>query len=123
MATRFETVEGYVASFPAAVQERLEALRDTVRSVVPEAVESISYGMPTYRVDGRALVHVAAWAGFISVYPAPEGDAAFRKELAPYRATRATVRFPLDQPLPLDLFRRLVELLLAQRREDAAGQA
>lgn len=115
MARRFATVDEYVESFPLEVQVKLEAMRSAVRAAVPGATETMSYGMPTYRLDGRAIVHVAAWTSFISVYPLPEGDEDFERELAPYRATRATARFPLAQPLPLALVARLVGLLAAQR--------
>lgn|SRR6476469_4178518 len=117
MTKRFESVEEYVASFPPEVRERLEAMRETVRAAVPAAAESISHGMPTYRLDGRALVHFAAWTHYLSVYPTPEGDAAFDAELAPYRATRSTARFPHDRPLPLALVARLVALLAAGRAD------
>jgi uncharacterized protein YdhG (YjbR/CyaY superfamily) len=65
-------------------------------------------------------VHFAGWKGFISVYPAPDGDEELQQELAPYRATRATVRFPLDRPIPHHLLARMVERLLAQRRDGAS---
>lgn len=119
MAKRFESVEEYVASFPPEVQERLRAMREIVRAAAPGAAESISHGMPTYRLDGRAVVHFAAWTHYISVYPTPEGDAAFEKELEPYRATRSTARLPHDRPLPLDLVTRIVELLVARRASGA----
>ncbi|MGZ4497577.1 MAG: iron chaperone [Nocardioides sp.] len=115
MAQRFESVEEYVASYPPEVQERLRAVLDVVRATAPEATEQIAYGMPTFKVGGRALMHVAAWTSYLSVYPTPAGDEAFQRDLAPYRATRSTARFPFDAELPLDLLARMVALLRLER--------
>jgi len=118
-AQKYETVDEYVASFPVEVQVKLQAMRATVRAAAPEAVELISYGMPTYKVRGRALVHFAGWTSYLSLYPTPaEGvDGALERELKPYRATKATARFPLDRELPLPLVARIVEALLHQRED------
>lgn len=123
MAQRYDTVDEYVASFPVEVQVKLQAMRATVRAAAPAAVELISYGMPTYKLDGRALVHFAGWTSYLSLYPTPAEDGtdgALERELKPYRATKATARFPLDRELPLPLVARIVEALLRQR-EDGLG--
>ena len=82
---------------------------------MPEAAETISYQIPTFTLDGSAFVYVAGWKHHIAVYPIPSGDAAFEQELAPYRAAKGTLKFPLTQPIPYDLIERVAVLLAAQR--------
>ncbi len=114
-APRPETVDDYIASFPPDVRATLEELRRTVHAAVPGAGERISYRIPTFTLNGKAIVHVAAWTHHVSLYPVPDTDGATEQDLAPFRAGRGTVKFPLDQPVPYFLVTRLVELLVEQR--------
>ncbi|MEX0864488.1 MAG: DUF1801 domain-containing protein [Acidimicrobiia bacterium] len=114
-AAQFATVDDYIASFPDDVQKVLQEVRRTIREVVPEADEKVSYGIPTLTLDGRYLVYFAGWKNHISVYPLPEGDQAFDDELAPYKSGKGTARFSLREPIPHDLIRRLIALLADQR--------
>jgi uncharacterized protein YdhG (YjbR/CyaY superfamily) len=111
VAERFATIDQYIGSFPEDVQVILEEVRRRIRDVVPEAGETISYRIPTMTLNGRHLVYFAAWKNHISVYPVPAVDESFEQELAPYRAGRGTVRFPLDKPIPYGLIERLSALL------------
>jgi uncharacterized protein YdhG (YjbR/CyaY superfamily) len=106
-AKKFETVEEYIASRPKNVQDILKKLRDTVKKTVPEAVESISYEMPTFNLNGHRLVYFSAWKNHIGFYSIPEGDEAFRDELSPYRGEKGSLRFPLDKPIPYDLVKKI----------------
>ncbi|NSW51088.1 MAG: DUF1801 domain-containing protein [Anaerolineae bacterium] len=106
--TTFTTIEEYIARFPADIQEKLRELRSTIQAAAPHAVEKISYGMPTFYLK-KNLVHFAAYPTHIGFYPAPSGVEAFRAELERYHLSKGTVRFPLDQPLPLDLITRIVK--------------
>ncbi len=108
MTSGFATVDAYVASFPEEVRARLETIRAIVQEVAPAASETISYQIPTFKLDGRALIYVAAWQKHIAVYPVPEGTDAFRREIEPYVASKGTVRFPLNKPVPYDLIRKIV---------------
>jgi uncharacterized protein YdhG (YjbR/CyaY superfamily) len=108
------TVEAYLAGLPEDVRPVLDEVRATIRRALPEAGERISYGMPTATLDGRSVIHYAAWKTHISVYPVPDGDADFEAEIAPYRSGPGTLRFPLDRPLPYQLIGR-VALLNAGR--------
>ena len=121
MTAKFGSVEEYLASFPADVRRVLEEVRETIRTAAPEATETIAYDMPTYKIEGRSLVHFAGWSSYVSVYPlpAPAADAGLEADLAAYRATRGTGRFPLDRPMPLELVARVVRALRAERFGDA----
>ena len=115
MTTPCTTIDEYIAACPADVQPILEQVRRTIRAAVPAAGESISYGIPTITLNGRTLVSFAAWKHHIGLYPLPAVTDAFAQELAPYRAAKSTVRFPLGQPLPYDIIARLMALHLTQR--------
>ncbi|MBB6627994.1 DUF1801 domain-containing protein [Nocardioides sp. KIGAM211] len=115
MARKFADVESYLASFPDDVRAVLEAVRRAVLRAVPDAEETIAYDMPTYRLDGTALVHFAGWTTFVSLYPMPVFEGALETELAAYRATRGTGRFPLDRPIPYDLIEQVVRAMAAAR--------
>jgi uncharacterized protein YdhG (YjbR/CyaY superfamily) len=104
----FKTIDEYISTFPPDVQEILEALRQTTRKAAPDAVEAISYRMPTFKLHGN-LVYFAAFKNHIGFYPVPSGIEAFAEELAPYRAGKGTIRFPMDQPIPFDLVTRIVQ--------------
>lgn len=108
------TIDEYVAEFPPDVRERLDQMRATIRDAAPGAVETISYAIPTFDLRGRHLVHFAGFAHHIGFYPTGSGGDAFRDEFAAYAGGKGSVRFPLDQPLPLDLVRRVVEWRVAQ---------
>jgi uncharacterized protein YdhG (YjbR/CyaY superfamily) len=102
------TVDGYIEALDSAeARNRLTGIRRIIHATVPDVVETISYGMPTFTTGGRRL-HVAAWKQHIAIYPVPAGDDAFERGIAPYRAARSTARFPMRQPLPYDLVERLV---------------
>lgn len=113
-------VDDYISTFPADVQTILEGVRQTIRSAAPEAIERISYGMPTYDVDGKHLVFFAGWKNHLSLYPLPAGDEAYQQRIARYKRVKSTVQFPLDQPIPLDLIRETVTLL---QREKPASES
>lgn len=115
MATTFATVDEYIGSFPDDVRIILEEIRRRIRAAVPEAAETISYQIPTFTLDGSAFVYFAGWKHHVAVYPIPSGDEAFEGELAPYRAAKGTLKFPLKQPIPFDLIERVAGLLAAQR--------
>ncbi len=102
------TIDAYIAGLPAEVRAVLAELRSTIRTAAPAAEETIRYQMPTFTLHGHYLVYFAAHKQHIGFYPAPVGEPAFAKALATYGAGRGTLRFPLDEPLPTALIRRLV---------------
>jgi uncharacterized protein YdhG (YjbR/CyaY superfamily) len=115
VATTFATVDEYIGSFPDDVRIILEEIRHRIRASVPQAEETISYQIPTFSLNGSAFVYFAGWKHHVAVYPIPSGDEAFERELAPYRAAKGTLKFPLKQPIPFDLIERVAALLAAQR--------
>jgi uncharacterized protein YdhG (YjbR/CyaY superfamily) len=114
----FATIDEYIQSYPAEVQEKLTQLRLLVRSVAPEAREKISYQMPAFSLNGN-LVYFAAHANHIGFYPG-SGQVVFgrfRKELAAYKSGKGSVQFPLDKPLPIALIRRIVKFRTEENRK------
>jgi uncharacterized protein YdhG (YjbR/CyaY superfamily) len=114
MAQQHASVDAYIATFPADVQKKLKALRAAIRSAAPGTTESISYGIPTFKQGKAVVIYFAGWKQHLAVYPALSGDEALQRELAPYRESKGTLHFPLDQPLPLDLVKRAVKARLAE---------
>lgn len=110
------SIDEHIARFPPEVRRRLEQLRSIIRQEAPGAVETISYGIPTLDLNGH-LVHFAGYAGHIGFYPTSSGIERFRGELARYPTSRGAVRFPLDEPLPVGLVRRIVRFRV---KENAA---
>jgi uncharacterized protein YdhG (YjbR/CyaY superfamily) len=117
---KFETVDAYIASFPPDVRHTLEAVRAAIRAAASGTDESISYDIPTYKLDGERVVYFAGWKRHVSLYPIPAGDAALDSELTPYKAARGTLQFPLDKPMPLELIGRVATRRLEQAREASA---
>lgn len=115
MAEQYDTIDEYIAGCQTPVREVLEGIRLAIHSAVPGCGERISYGMPTITLDDTYLVAFAAWKKHIGLYPAPVGDPSFELEMEPFRAARATARFPLDQPIPYDLIGRAARLIADQR--------
>jgi uncharacterized protein YdhG (YjbR/CyaY superfamily) len=103
--------DAYIAAFPPAVQSVLQEIRTAVQQAVPQAEEAIKYAMPTFTLNGRNLVHFAAFKKHIGFYPAPQGSSPFEQELSRYKQGRGSVQFPLNQPMPLDLIARLAKYL------------
>ena len=112
----FKDIDEYIGSFPADVREILEHLRNIIHENAPEAEEAIRYGIPTFTLNGN-LVHFAAFEHHIGFYPAPSGIEAFKNDLAPYQHEKGSVRFPLDQPIPADLVKQIVQFRVKEQRE------
>ncbi len=112
---KFETVEAYLASFPPEVQRTLDSVRAAIRAAVPGTEERISYGIPTFALDGRYVVYFSGWKEHVSVYPIPDADPDLAREIKPYMAGKGTLKFPLAKPMPLELIARVAARLLEQR--------
>ena len=114
---QFKTIDEYIKASPKDVQSILQRLRLTIQKAAPEAVETISYQMPTFKLNGKGLVYFAAFKNHIGFYPIPSGIEAFKKELSRYKQGKGSVQFPIDKPIPYDLVRRIVRFRAKENRE------
>lgn len=118
----YQTIDEYIARYPADVQARLQTMRETIHAAAPQAQEKISYQMPTFYLDGN-LVHFAAHTNHIGFYPVPTGIEAFKQELSPYIQGKGSVQFPNDQPLPLELVSKIVKFRVEENQAKAQKKA
>jgi uncharacterized protein YdhG (YjbR/CyaY superfamily) len=116
------TIDAYIAGFPPDVQAILQQVRATIREEAPDAQEKINYGIPTFTLGGGNLVHFAAFKKHIGFYPTPSGIEHFKDELSAYEGAKGSVKFPLDQPIPYDLIRRITEFRVAEVQAKAAAK-
>lgn len=107
-------VDAYIGQFPDDVQALLERIRGIIRACAPDAVESISYAMPGYKLNKKPLVYYAAYAKHIGLYATPTGHEAFAAELAGYKQGKGSVQFPLDQEMPWELIERIVRFRVGE---------
>jgi uncharacterized protein YdhG (YjbR/CyaY superfamily) len=107
------TIEEYIAGFPGEVQDVLIGIRAVVKEAAPQAEEKISYQMPGYYLNGF-LVSFSAWKRHIGFYPRTPGMEAFEEELSAYKGTKGSVHFPLDQPMPYELIRKMVKVRVSE---------
>ena len=114
--SHFKTMDEYIAEFPKNVREILEEFRRVIKQSAPQAEESISYGIPTFKLNGN-LVHFAAFKNHIGFYPMPSAINAFNKELSPYKLAKGTVQFQIDEPIPFDLVRKIVRYRVKENME------
>jgi uncharacterized protein YdhG (YjbR/CyaY superfamily) len=103
------SIDEYLARFPDEVRAQLQEIRELIHRTAPTATETISYDIPTFDLNGKHLVHFAGYAKHIGFYPVPRDVDEFEEDLKPYRKGKGTAQFPVGQPLPLDLIRRMVE--------------
>lgn len=110
---QYKTIDEYINSYPEEVRYMLQKIRETIQKAAPTATETISYGIPTFKLNGN-LVHFGGFKTHIGFYPAPSGIQEFKIELAPYIAGKGTIQFPLDKPMPFDLITKIVKYRVKQ---------
>ena len=125
--TNFKSVDEYIASRPVASREILERVRSAIRKAVPHAAEVISYQMPAYKIPAGTVLFFAGWKQHYSLYPAIGGLVeAFQKDLARYKISKGTIRFPLSEPVPVKLIERLAKFrakeVAASEKAKTAGE-
>lgn len=111
-----ETVDQYIAAFPADVKKRMQQLRKTIKAAAPKADELISYQMPGYKYFGM-LVYFAAFKNHIGFYPGAGGILEFYKKLSSFKSAKGSVQFPHDRPIPYDIISKIVKFRVKQNEE------
>src|SRR5687767_2038535 len=106
----FSTIDEYIASAPPEAQGALENIRSIIKQVAPAAVETISYRMPAFR-EKKIFIYFAAFKSHIGIYPPVSGDKKLEQSLLPYSGPKGNLKFPLNEPMPLELIRRVAEAL------------
>jgi uncharacterized protein YdhG (YjbR/CyaY superfamily) len=102
-------VNTYIGSFTGETRQRLETLRELVNLTSPDAVEAMSYGLVGYKRNGKPLVYFGGFNKHIGFYATPNGHEAFVREFSKYKQGKGSVQLPLDQPLPVELLKRVIE--------------
>ena len=113
MLVSFNTIDEYIQQFSTTKQKQLQEMRDTIAKAAPQAEEAISYGMPTFKLNGN-LVHFAMAKKHVGFYPAPSAIEAFKDKLMKYVTSKGAIQFPADQPLPLALIKDIVLFRVAE---------
>ena len=109
----FTSIDEYIAACPEETHERLQAIRAEIKKVAPDAKEKISYQIACFELNGRNLIHFAGWKKHVSLYPIPAGSEAFESEISKYADGKGTLKFPLDEPMPIKLIRQIVKYRVA----------
>jgi uncharacterized protein YdhG (YjbR/CyaY superfamily) len=117
----FTDVDAYIALFPADIRDRLQTLRAAIREAAPEAAEKISWQMPTFHQHGN-VVHFAAFRDHISLFPGASGVEAFAGALTAYKTSKGTIQFSHQQPLPLELVKRIVRYRVEENKQLAGAR-
>lgn len=117
-ASKPETIDDYIAAYEGDDAARLTAMRQTIAKAAPKATEAISYGMPTFKLEGN-LVHFGAAKKHIGFYPAPSGIEAFVDELKDFTTSKGAIQLPNDKPLPLKLVAAITKFRVAENLEKA----
>lgn len=116
-----QSIDEYISRFPPEIQEKLNSLRNVIKESAPDAVEKISYQMPTFFLHGN-LVYFAAFKDHIGFFPTASGIEAFKQELTDYKWSKGTIQFPLDKPMPYGLVRKIVKFRAAENIKLAEGK-
>ena len=121
--TNFQSIDEYIAACPPDSQDYLRQIRKLIRSLVPDAKERISYQIAAFERNGKNIIHFAGWKKHVSLYPVPAGSEAFERQIAKYVDGKGTLKFSLDEPLPLKLIERVVKLHLAVNKKQSKGES
>ncbi len=116
-----KSIDEYIAAVPENIKPILEKFRQTIRKAAPEAEETISYAIPTFKLKGN-LVHFAAFKNHIGFYPGPSGIESFCQELAAYEGAKGSIKFPVDKTLPWSLISKIVKFRVRENLEKARSK-
>ena len=110
----YKNIDEYLKNFPSEVQEKLQQIRSLVQKLAPTAIETISYGMPTFKLNGKNLVHFAGYKSHIGFYPTPSGITNFEKELSVYKTSKGTAQFKINDEIPEKLIEKIVKFRIEE---------
>jgi uncharacterized protein YdhG (YjbR/CyaY superfamily) len=110
--TNFQSIDEYITACPPETHAYLQQIRKLIRNLAPDAKEKISYQIACFELNGMNLIHFAGWKKHVSLYPVPAGSEAFERQIESYVDGKGTLKFPLDEPLPVKLIERVVKLHL-----------
>jgi uncharacterized protein YdhG (YjbR/CyaY superfamily) len=113
-----KNIDEYISAFSPEIRVILQKIRAAVRSVAPGSEETIKYKMPTFMLNGN-LVYFAAFKNHIGFYPPVTGDKRLEKQLSVYEGPKGSLKFPLDEPIPYNLIKKIVELRVRENLERA----
>ncbi len=102
-------IEEFIAKYPATVQVILQKIRALIQKSAPGAEEAMCYGIPTFKLNGKNLVHFSAFKEHIGFYPTPSGIEKFKQELSAYEWAKGSVKFPLNKPIPYTLIGKITQ--------------
>ncbi len=118
MPNEIATIEAYISSQPESAQVALSDVCRAICSALPDADGVITYNMPTFKLDGKMILHFAGWKKHYSIYPASEALVAkFKEELAPYKVVNATIQFPYTKAVPTELIEKIAEYRITEVAE------
>ena len=106
--TNYQSIDEYIGTFPDDIQSHLESMRQIIKSVIPGAIETISYQIPTFKINNKNIVHFSAYKNHIGLYPGPSAIEHFKEGLSHYKWSKGAVQFPLDNPIPSELVKKIV---------------
>jgi uncharacterized protein YdhG (YjbR/CyaY superfamily) len=116
-----QTIDEFIVKFPEEIQAILQKIRQIIHTAAPDAQETIKYGIPTFTLNGN-LVHFSAYKHHVGFYPAPSGIEKFNQELALYKKSKGAIQFPLDQPIPYELIKQIVQYRVEENIEKAQAK-
>ncbi|RZJ68197.1 MAG: hypothetical protein EOO50_01910 [Flavobacterium sp.] len=117
-ASEFKNIDEYIEGFPSDVRKILAQVRQAVHEAAPKAKEKISYKMPAFELHGN-LVYFAAFKNHIGFYALPSGNAEFQKELAKYKTGKGSIQFPIGEPMPVELIKKIVKYRVVENMAKA----
>lgn len=111
------TIDEYIATFPEETQQALQQVRHTIQLTAPNAIETVSYNMPTFKLYNKYLVHFAGYKKHIGFYALSPDTTEFVNDFAPYNKGKASVQFPLSEPMPVELIKKVIKYRIKQMEQ------
>jgi len=117
MMKNYSSINEYISTFTPESRAILQQMRKTIHKAAPTATETIRYGIPTFQLNGKNLVHFAAFSTHYGFYPTSSPIIVFRDELKKYEFSKGTIRFPLDSKIPYTLIAKMTKYRVQEEKE------